>query len=331
MPPRDLVRSRRIACLVGALGAAALACTQLEWTKAHAQGVNRADALAQALVDNAPRHVPKGYASARGSRTALNDDDRRAGMAAGVQVALGGGDPKGSLRYGLFPSEQQAAAFARDLVQRTPRGSALKFLQYLPSADCADTPNGGLCSLRIGDVVIIATASQVDRGASLVLLAAKEALEAETANLRASPATATPTPRPDPAARRRERARQLRAADESRRRSRVGRPRRRSAPEQRQLLLRNPGRKQQQRDVAADRGRSLQVRFRPRPNAADRGHPGHWRRRVRLRLRRGLCPGLLHQGQRLRVPDAAEHPGREPVGECEGAGPQDRRAALASR
>jgi hypothetical protein len=196
MPPRDLVRSRRIACLVGALGAAALACTQLEWTKAHAQGVNRADALAQALVDNAPRHVPKGYASARGSRTALNDDDRRAGMAAGVQVALGGGDPKGSLRYGLFPSEQQAAAFARDLVQRTPRGSALKFLQYLPSADCADTPNGGLCSLRIGDVVIIATASQVDRGASLVLLAAKEALEAETANLRASPVTATPTPRP---------------------------------------------------------------------------------------------------------------------------------------
>jgi len=143
-----------------------------------AADVGRTNALVQTLIDEAPRHVPKGYSRAKASRIVLNDDDRRSGMVAGVQVTLEGGDPKGSIRYALFQSEKEANAFLSVLSSRLPRESSLKFLQYLPSANCADTPSGGLCSLLIGDVVIVATASQVDRGASLVLMAAKEAVEA---------------------------------------------------------------------------------------------------------------------------------------------------------
>jgi hypothetical protein len=167
--------------LVVALG---LACAQV----AHAQDV------AQALIDGAPRHVPKGYSGARAARVTLNDDDRRAGMAAGVQVTLEGGDPKGSIRYGIFPSEKEANAFSSTLNQRIPRGSPLIFLQYLPSANCADVPNGGLCILMVGNVVILATASQVDRGASLVLIAAKETVDAVAATSRSmSSGPAAPT------------------------------------------------------------------------------------------------------------------------------------------
>jgi hypothetical protein len=193
MQPLNQFRARQGTLLVGAMAATVLAWA-LEPTQAHAQGVNRANALAQALVDGAPRHVPKGYSSARASPIALNDDDRRSGMLAGVLVTLDGSDPKGSLRYALFPSAQQATAFTGVLVQRMPMGSSIKFLQYLPSADCADTPSGGLCSLRAGDVVLIATASQVDRGASLVLLAAKEALESANASLPAGASSVTPPP-----------------------------------------------------------------------------------------------------------------------------------------
>lgn len=174
----NLVRSRRMTFVVGAVVVASLAYAQIKYVRAYAQGVSRTNTLIQMLVDSAPRHVPKGYSSANASRVTLNDNDRRSGMVAAVQVALGGGDPKGSLRYGLFQSEKEAKAFTADLSQRRPRGSSIKFLQYMPNADCADTPNGGLCSLLVGNVVIVATASQVDRGASLVVMAAKEAVEA---------------------------------------------------------------------------------------------------------------------------------------------------------
>jgi hypothetical protein len=149
--------------------------------------VSRANSLAQTLIDGAPRHVPKGYSSAKASRVVLNDDDRRSGMVAGVQVALEGGDPKGSIRYGFFHSEKEANAFLSDLSGRLPRESSPKFLPYLTSANCVDTPSGGLCSLLVVDVVIVARASQVDRGASLVLMAAKEAVEA--ARMTASPSS----------------------------------------------------------------------------------------------------------------------------------------------
>ena len=161
---------------LAALVALGLACGQV----AHAQDASRANAVVQALLDGAPRHVPKGYSGVKATRVTLNDDDRRAAMVAGVQVALEGGDPKGAIRYGVFASEKEAEAFTSYLNQRLPQGSALIFLQYLPRANCANVPNGGLCSLAVGNVVIVATASQVDRGASLVLLTAKEAAEAAT-------------------------------------------------------------------------------------------------------------------------------------------------------
>jgi hypothetical protein len=146
--------------------------------RGYAMDVSGANFLAQALIDGAPRHVPKGYSSARASRVTPNDDDRRTGVVAAVQVALGGGDPKGSIRYGLFQSEKEAKAVDMNLSQRLPQGSSRRFLPYLPAADCADTPNGGLCTMLVGDVEIVVTAGQVDRGASLLIMAAKEAFEA---------------------------------------------------------------------------------------------------------------------------------------------------------
>jgi len=178
--PNKLVQSRRTAIVVAIGAVAGFAWATVGCTYVHAQGVSRTDTLVQTLVDGSSRHVPKGYAAANATRITLNDDDRRSGMVAGVAVALGGGDPKGSLRYALFQSEQQAETFTRNLGYRRPAGSSPKFLQYLPSADCADTPSGGLCSMRVGDVVIVATASTVDRGASLVLIAAKDAIDAAT-------------------------------------------------------------------------------------------------------------------------------------------------------
>ena len=172
---------------MGIVAVLGLACGQV----AHAQDV------VQALVDGASRHVPKGYSGARAARITLNDDDRRAGMAAAVQVTLAGGDPKGSIRYGIFPSQKEADAFAFNLSHRFPQGSALVFLQYLPGANCADVPgSGGLCSLVVGNVVILATASQVDRGASLVLIAAKESVDAAAASSRSMPSTPAAPPRP---------------------------------------------------------------------------------------------------------------------------------------
>lgn len=144
----------------------------------HATEVSRTNSLVQTLIDGAPHYVPKGYSIAKASRVVLNDDDRRSGVVAAVQVALEGGDPKGSIRYGLFQSEKEARAFELDMYHRLGRGNSLRFLTYLPDANCVDTPNGGLCSLLLGDIVIVATASQVDRGASLVVMAAKEAVEA---------------------------------------------------------------------------------------------------------------------------------------------------------
>lgn len=173
-------------------------CVLLHCTGARAQGPSRTDAVAGALVAGAARHVPKGYASATASRVALNADDRQAGMIAGVLVALAEGDPKGSLRYALFPSEQQAEAFARDVGRRLGNPVSRKFLQYLPDANCADVPNGGLCTLRIGDIVIVATASQVDRGATLILLAAKEALEAAIASTRSNSSSLPAPPKAVP-------------------------------------------------------------------------------------------------------------------------------------
>ena len=161
---------------------------------ADAQGSARADTLAQALIDGASRHVPRGYASATASRIALNDDDRRSGMLAGVMVTLAGGDPKGTLRYAVFASEQQAEATTRDIGYRLGGQISPKFLQYLPSANCADTRNGGLCTLRAGEVVAIATASEVDRGTSLIMIAAKEALDAAMASVRPNSAAAPSSP-----------------------------------------------------------------------------------------------------------------------------------------
>lgn len=146
--------------------------------RGYAMDVSGANSLSQALIDGAPRHVPKGYSSARASRVTPNDDDRRSGVVAAVQVALEGGDPKGSIRYGLFKSEKEADAVALNVSRRLPSGSARKFLPYLTHAECADTPSGGLCAMTAGDVMIVATAGQVDRGAALVLMAAKEAIEA---------------------------------------------------------------------------------------------------------------------------------------------------------
>ena len=177
-----------------------MACDQLEeWflAPAHAADVSRTNSMVQTLIDGAPRHVPKGYSSAKASRVALNDDDRRTGVVAAVQVALGGGDPKGSIRYGLFQSEKDATAFRMDLGQRLPRETPRKFLPYLTNADCYDTPNGGLCIMLVGDVVIVATAGQVDRGASLVIMAAKEAFEAArtTTSPRSSPSAGATAPK----------------------------------------------------------------------------------------------------------------------------------------
>lgn len=187
-------RTRRRAIVAGIASAAILACAALASTRADAQSAGRAEALTQALMDGASRHVPKGYSAAKAARVTLNDDDRRSGMVTGVLVTLGGGDPKGSLRYALFPSEQQAEAFLRELVYRRPIGSSAKFLQYLPSADCADTPSGGLCTMRAGEVVIVATAGAVDRGASLVMIAAKDAVDAATATLRSGPSSSAAAP-----------------------------------------------------------------------------------------------------------------------------------------
>jgi hypothetical protein len=171
----------------------AMACATILHAPADAQGTGRTEALARALVDGAPRHVPKGYASATASRSALNDDDRRAGMVAGVLVTLAGGDPKGTLRYAMFGSEQQAEAWTRDIGHRLGDQISLKFLQYLPGAECADTRNGGMCMLRAGDVVAVATATQVDRGTSLIMIAARETLDAAMASVRSS-AAAAPSP-----------------------------------------------------------------------------------------------------------------------------------------
>ncbi len=191
MLPHKLVRSRCTAIVAAIATAAGFACAALGCTYAHAQGASRTDALVRTLVDGASRHIPKGYSTANATRVTLNDDDRSSGMIAGVVVALGGGDPKGSLRYGLFQSEQQAETFTRNLGYRRPAGSSPRFLQYVPSADCADTPSGGLCSMRIGDVVIVATAGAVDRGASFVMIAAKDALDAATMGLGTGPSTVT--------------------------------------------------------------------------------------------------------------------------------------------
>ncbi|MEO8752633.1 MAG: hypothetical protein ABI624_08140 [Casimicrobiaceae bacterium] len=171
----------------------AMACATMLHAPAIAQGTGRTEALARALVDGAPRHVPRGYASATASRLALNDDDRRAGMVAGVLVTLAGGDPKGTLRFAMFGSEQQAEAWTRDAGHRLGDQVALKFLQYLPGAECADTRNGGICMLRAGDVVAVATASQVDRGTSLIMIAARETLDAAMAGVRSG---AAPAPSP---------------------------------------------------------------------------------------------------------------------------------------
>ena len=186
--------------VVGAVAAGILAGDRLEeWlpAPAHAADVSRTNSMVQALIDGASRHVPKGYSSARASRVTLNDDDRRSGVVAAVQVTLEGGDPKGSIRYALFQSEKEAKAVELDLSRRLRGGNARKFLPYLPDADCADTPNGGLCAMPIGDVVIVATAGQVDRGASLVIMAAKEAVEAAraTTSPRSSPSPGATAPK----------------------------------------------------------------------------------------------------------------------------------------
>ena len=186
--------------VAGALVVGISACDRLEpWLPArvHAADINRTNAMVQTLIDGASRHVPKGYSSARASRVTLNDDDRRSGAVAGVQVALAGGDPKGSIRYGLYQSENEAKAVELDMSRRLPSGPARKFLPYLPDVDCADTPNGALCAMVVGDVVIVATASQVDRGATLVIIAAKEAVEAArtTTSPRSSPSPGAMAPK----------------------------------------------------------------------------------------------------------------------------------------
>lgn len=54
-----------------------------------ARDARDANSLVQALLDGAPRHVPRGYSGAGATRVALEADDRRRGVVAAVQVALG--------------------------------------------------------------------------------------------------------------------------------------------------------------------------------------------------------------------------------------------------
>jgi hypothetical protein len=153
-----------------------------------------AKALYGALLNVTPSSLPRGYSSAHLSSVPLKDEDKRAGALGIVQVTLEGDDPKAKFFYILFPSAQQTQSFSRDFSRLLPAGNARKFVPYMPDADCADGSEEAACGLPVENVMIITTASKVERGAVVLLSTAKEHLE----SVKRSIGVGLPSPNPQP-------------------------------------------------------------------------------------------------------------------------------------
>lgn len=153
-----------------------------------------AKALYGALLNVALSSLPKGYSSARMTSVPLKDEDKKAGALGIVQVTLEGDDPKAKFFYILFPSAQQTQSFSRDFSRLLPAGNARKFIPYMPDADCAGGSEEAACGLPVENVMIITTASKVERGAVVLLSTAKEHLE----SVKRSIGVDLPPPNPQP-------------------------------------------------------------------------------------------------------------------------------------